>query len=175
MSAENSQRSYQTMSVLMYPESILKGNIYSKNASKIPSPSVHLSARNEPIYKTSNDKKSSKLKRRKSDKNPLKNKALSNRNNVKPEANVIKVGQILDQKVTDYQQEENNQILVENQDKQEDKVHSQSENTGDISSIDEDKGAPQLKANPVRPNSLEEEAYDIIAEQEFYRGINKMN
>lgn len=175
-SGENSQRSYQTVSVLMYPESILKGNIYSKKMSKLASPSVHLSARNEPISKTSRGKKSNKIKRKRSDKNPLKNKALSSRNNGKSEAGATKAGQVLDQKVTDYQQEENTEILVDNPDtEEEDKVHSQLENTGEISSIDEDKVTAQIKANPVRTNTLEEEAYDIIAEQEYYRGMKIVN
>ena len=68
---------------MMYPDAVLKGNRYSNKESRIHSPGGQLSARESQKPMSSSKNKRPFLKKKKSDMNPLKNKALSNRNEKK--------------------------------------------------------------------------------------------
>jgi hypothetical protein len=117
-----------------------------------------------------------KMTKIKSDKNPLKNKVLSKKN--------IKIidgdKKVAVRNVTDYQQED---ILITDKDDDENTEQKLVDKSDDISSLDLDKGVPKLQKNEskdIRVDNrdyeqyLSNEAYEVLVQQEIYRGKNRI-
>jgi hypothetical protein len=171
----SSQRSLQTNSVMVYPERALNINRYNAHGIGVNCPHVPTSARESYKTKLSTMHKS---KKKKVVENPLKNKVLSNR---KGNGKKIKESkEMATQKVSDYQQDD---TLTPYKDSRHNLEQKSLDKSDDISSHDSTTGVAQLKKtkrDSERGDSKEhdqymsEAAYEVIAQQELYRGKRKI-
>jgi hypothetical protein len=174
LTGESSQRSAQTNSVMVYPERALNSNRYSGHGTGVNSPQVPMSARDSYKPKLSTMYKS---KKKKVDENPLKNKVLSNRNGNGKKTKESK--EIATQKVSDYQQDD---TLTPDKDNRHNLKQKSVDKSDDISSHDSNTGVAQLQKTKIYSEKgdskeydqyMSEDAYEVIAQQELYRGKRK--